>query len=1273
MQQTIIWTVIPRRYDVATQRLHFAVRVSPRLQGDLALESLSRFCFAHWAGQTLGFKACFGTSTSPEAFDAQIDDDVRDPALWDAVFPSGGGAHDTVVRSHVFDRDGHCARAVKSFPVMNVLDYVKTVYQRVALEYPLAPPDIDQLIRRRQSPESPRHVPPLLAAIQPLLQQEGITAGEPARALLPPSTQAGSGNPTGDLAQLLDFHAPRNGAYATPPHFKTEFDFHETLSLVEDSDFLLRRLGLVFELSCALPPDFAFAFTGDQACISIQVDWPEAQQAVPPIQLVRPLTRYRFSKSAGVFCAADKSGTLKNGFLDLSQAGYEAMQVDVDGAAIKLVDYVRHLVTLQDARADGERTELPALRTAGIALVHTGRAASFSGRALRAAELNGQISGQPLLYAEDLVRGLRVDVLPDLPASSWRSLCQREEHYRTRTPAMDYARVNRESTLTSAPTQKPQDADFYLHETLVHWDGWSLAVRRPGKKVADASQDPGHSYLDEGAPAPHTALALNIALDVPRDGSGKVLATLPRLRFGRGYHLRARTVDISGSSLGLQSGDHSLQCATAHASPYLRYEPIASPVLARIAQPVPGESMERVVIRTAGDASSNTVQSLRVVCPPRISQQVAEQHGMFDTPPPSGNWYGVLTQRHGTDAQLRAPGDPGADGIDILDAVPADVPYLPDPLAASTLVRMSGEEGVVEQTIAFDHSQPWPHAAPFCIRLIKGSGAPAWDGASRTLAIRVPPGRMRSLQLSSVPRSAADLELMGIWGWIRAAASASRLEKLSSLSAAGKHWMLTPARTVTLVHAVQKPCSAPRIEALLINRALGESFARLAGNIAIDGPSTGKVELHASWTDRVDDVTRVGTGADFAAPCTSHAFDQVHGDMQADHAWFWEQHHALPDTKYHRVRYTATAVSRYQEYFDASTAAPGAFALDSETAFELDILSSTRPAAPHIDYIVPTFGWEHSDAAGDVPVPEGDAAHRPLHFARKGGGLRVYMQRPWFSSGDGELLGVVLYAGPKGTAVLAGTATLKVPEAGKHLVTQWGYDPIWVSQPPDALPTLAHFPEAVLRSSGYTLQELGATALVDVAAHAVHFDAGRQLWYCDLTVDPGSAYFPFIRFALARLQPHAVLGAELSKVVLADFIQCAPDRLVSLTPVPDHPRQLRLSVTGPAPVKQKAALVPSVMAVRVELLHSVADAEAWVPVQSGWQALPRNQVTPAATVWSGVVLLPAARGSRRMRLILAEVEVLPSAGSSSFSAAMDLLPLTGSTGARPVYSDVFEI
>ena len=115
-----------------------------------------------------------------------------------------------------------------------------------------------------------------------------------------------------------------------------------------------------------------------------------------------------------------------------------------------------------------------------------------------------------------------------------------------------------------------------------------------------------------------------------------------------------------------------------------------------------------------------------------------------------------------------------------------------------------------------------------------------------------------------------------------------------------------------------------------------------------------------------------------------------------------------------------------------------------------------------------------------------------------------------------------------------------------------------------------------------------------------------------------------------------------------------------------------LSVTGPAPEKQKAPLVLNVMTVRVEVLHAWADAEAWMPLQSGWSGLPRSQVTPDAKAWSGVVIRPAARGSHRMRLVMAKLEVLPAA-AGVLGATMDIKVLAGSTGARPVYSDVFEI
>src|SRR5207247_7563859 len=67
---------------------------------------------------------------------------------------------------------------------------------------------------------------------------------------------------------------------------------------------------------------------------------------------------------------------------------------------------------------------------------------------------------------------------------------------------------------------------------------------------------------------------------------------------------------------------------------------------------------------------------------------------------------------------------------------------------------------------------------------------------------------------------------------------------------------------------------------------------------------------------------------------------------------------------------------------------------EAANPIELDIPNSTRPDRPKPLYIVPLFEWKRN-ATG-------------LKAVRRGTGLRVYMERPWFSSGAGELLGMTL-------------------------------------------------------------------------------------------------------------------------------------------------------------------------------------------------------------------------------------------------------------------------
>jgi len=84
---------------------------------------------------------------------------------------------------------------------------------------------------------------------------------------------------------------------------------------------------------------------------------------------------------------------------------------------------------------------------------------------------------------------------------------------------------------------------------------------------------------------------------------------------------------------------------------------------------------------------------------------------------------------------------------------------------------------------------------------------------------------------------------------------------------------------------------------------------------------------------------------------------------------------------------------------------------------------------------------------------------------------------------------------------------------------------------------------------------------VEVAPHDVFFDPDRRLWYCDIEVNWGAAYYPFIRLALARYQPSSISGAHLSNIVLADLMALTPDRSLNVTPT-QEPRTKRVNVYG---------------------------------------------------------------------------------------------------------------
>ena len=253
--------------------------------------------------------------------------------------------------------------------------------------------------------------------------------------------------------------------------------------------------------------------------------------------------------------------------------------------------------------------------------------------------------------------------------------------------------------------------------------------------------------------------------------------------------------------------------------------------------------------------------------------------------------------------------------------------------------------------------------------------------------------------------------------------------------------------------------------------------------------------------------------------------------------------HELHDTKHRRIAYRAVATSRFREYFRPDLVTPPqALTRESEPVW-VDVPSSAPPPPPQLLYAVPLFGWERG----------GEGRTRTTR--RRGGGLRAVpvpavarLGRRRAARG-GAVAGVGVLPG-------AGGAGPPGHPVGVRPGLRW-------PAPPPPTPGAQHFTRGVAVGEDLPLLEDPAQR-VSVVGHEVEFDAARDLWTCDVELDLGEAYTPFVRLALARYQPSSIAGAHLSAVTTAQIVQVTPERTISPTAASDDPLLLSLAVTGPA-------------------------------------------------------------------------------------------------------------
>jgi hypothetical protein len=1077
--------------------------------------------------------------------------------------------------------------------------------------------DLDGLFGQDAEPIHLRSVSPLTEQLRP----QTVNRSGPAY----------QGEPTKfAFAEAFRFYNPSTPASSDqlappPPPQPPPLEFHNVCGFLADYPELLRRLGLVIDVVVSVP-------AGITEKGSLRVEFTTAQPQFNKEQL-RPWTLFRYVPTQSFTAETLDGHPVREGWLSLSGKQWSVTDLDLDGSALKAVNFVDliHNVSSSSAAEEQLGTGPAALQGAGITVFCDDRDAWLAtGIGDDSAHKTGGTA--PELTAAQLVRGYRIDVATVSTSGAlgpWRSLCRRKGSYTIRRagqPPFPIAGITEdEGFIKSSTITRPETTanELYVHQALFGWDGWSLVAPLPGKTLNRHTNEP------EAANPP-------VSKDFPLDTKFvPVPGSLPALRYGRTYRLRARVVDLAANSVSLTTT--APQHALSEPIVYSRWEPVPPPVVVPRKPFNEGESVQCLVIRSTVTNDGNNVSTAiwaaqrsaqirdhndpplatdglsrryvdydeRHIAPPKSALQMAERHGMYDDAiggAPSDEirkrFLAAATREAGTflDTKVSRADNPdftrdlllfkelAVAKHDAHDPTPVTVlpiergaglktgefvvhtadelllPYLPDVLARSaTFYGLPGAPPVYSLPFYDDFHKSWPDAAPFRLRIEEGHRAPQPFG--RQLIVYLPQAEVATARLSC-KLNAADLKLFRLWNLLTSSKEWQNLNNaeqtlLTQETVAGLNWMLTPYIELRLVHAVEKPLTPPELRVLKFERDPEQNFVTLAdGILRSHAKSTGQVDIDATWQEWVDDPTepvphRIHGHAHVATvnvELTTRDPDQILLSL----AQPGPIRHTFGDTKHRNVSYQPTATTRFREYFHPSiTNQPELITRTGELSTGpagqgWPIPSSRRPEPPSLAYLLPTFSWTRT----------ADRSAGRVRSLRDGAGIRVYLNRPWFFSGDDELLAVTLDPTPTNPLL-------------DQLTTRWGTDPVWSDTTVLPAPAATHFPHPAATVPGLRLIETSThpTLTVSAVAYQPTYDPDKRLWYCDIDLDLGTtaqntAYFPYLRLALARYQPHSVTGLELSKIVLAEFTQPVPRRTLVVQQTPRN--SLLITTSGPA-------------------------------------------------------------------------------------------------------------
>lgn len=1102
------------------------------------------------------------------------------------------------------------------------------------------------------------------------------------------------GDPATVDAQLDALHfqaAPPEPDANAPVPTATDPDFHRVVALMRQHPVVLRALGLVVDLRVPRASITACGASGEVA-----VEWPLvpvtfSEVTSPRTAFVVRQGRFLAAPSTAVVAGATTVvGTVVDGMVDLTRTSefpdpltgetttrpdWAIHTFDVDAAVARLADAklasarrrrrTDHSAGVPDPDAPSGAV-MPALRTVGLQLVHRRRGDWYADRQARAERnagaarrARGGVSALPVLTADDLVLGYRLDVR--YSGSDWHSMMRRSAHYTVNDLTIGPDRILEEGHLLAAAGVKGTGDEVYADGVVARWEGHRLSLPRP-----PLDGGPARAAVVHDAP-------YRFAWEFGTDDTEPLAR--PELRFGNGYQMRLRVVDLAGGGLGV--ADVAGDTAASELITYARHEPVLPPEMPPPAgllevatddqgrrRPTvdpdllgPGGSLTRLVVRsdpagatpaTVADlAASYPANDSRLLLPPATTFTLSEWDDRLNGVGPE-TWR-LVRRARAVPRSSEAPQagrhytwvpDPGADSVS---------------LTTRPVTRRLAQSG---PSLADWDTAAWPDHAPKQVRVIGVEpGAITeprvnWESAVRG-EVRVPPAGRAILEVSSAVE-AQYFQRFAASAWAPVDSSAQRAV------VTGRHPVVTPALRLEVVHAVRAPLGKPAgtLEAV---RSEGDLAAELVdkGNprLGIDRDSTAQVDVAASWQEWADP----GPAAPPDAPVSSPIVQSVGSfPVDLDAAVLLPIIHRFGDTRHRLVTYRFAAHSRFREFF-AATDPESAFVREAELA-PVHVPSTVRPNAPVVLAVTPAsrtdVGVELGTAFVDEPVdpddvdadgipddidgfvdtpilgiPIGVTTMTPV-VTREGGILRVELAAPWFTTGDGEQLGVVVSPGPDAANLPreagADGEIAATDNAHASLVTRAYRDPLMATTAPTQ-PTAA----SLTHTAGDPLVVRDHESGVPICV--VPFDVVRVggRWFADIGFGglADASAPPFVRLTLVRFQRHSLRTITTSPTVSTDLMVLLPGRT------------LRVDNLDPAdggrPVVTLSGLVGAgAVEMRLEAAASGIPSDGLTsldPTVPGWTTVWR--VSGSLNVPFGAFEVP--NDGLRHRLVVREYDALP--------------------------------